>query len=385
VRPLPPLRRVDPAERGALRRLGERLLRWLDEASGPTAANLLAGRVTAVAEAAGALPMALLEGLRERGLARVAHGRVRFPFQIVRVGADVVVTDRPAAAWRRHPSALDPLWAGAALRRLMLRGSVSDSLDLGCGSGVLALAAAEHSRRVMALDVNPRAVACTELNAALNGRDNVEVGESDLFASAGGERFARILFNSPTGLELRPRGWLEAGETVLERFFRSLLDHLEAEGVAQVSLFFMERHGDAFWPRLRGWLGAERAPIRLVFFEQFRRRGGWSFFRDRLLASIRDRANGFAVRSVSRGWLVLQRGEPFAVRIPLPYKRLAAQLPEDFGDRVVRHLLARQGHLGTGDPSGLTADLPQPAVAGLRAAEPISWDGRDAAIRERRV
>jgi 16S rRNA G1207 methylase RsmC len=50
-------------------------------------------------------------------------------------------------------------------------------LDLGCGSGVVSLAAAFRGRdvRVHAVDSNPRAVECTRRGAELNGLDNITV------------------------------------------------------------------------------------------------------------------------------------------------------------------------------------------------------------------
>src|SRR3954447_1004885 len=47
------------------------------------------------------------------------------------------------------------------------------ALDVGTGNGIHALLAARHTRRVVATDVNSRALAFTEVNAALSGLDNV--------------------------------------------------------------------------------------------------------------------------------------------------------------------------------------------------------------------
>jgi 16S rRNA G1207 methylase RsmC len=49
-------------------------------------------------------------------------------------------------------------------------------LELGCGAGVVSLAAALRSPevRVTAIDANPRAIACTLRGAELNGRKNIE-------------------------------------------------------------------------------------------------------------------------------------------------------------------------------------------------------------------
>ena len=49
------------------------------------------------------------------------------------------------------------------------RRRVERALDVGTGSGVLGLLSARHARHVVATDVNARALAFGELNAALNG------------------------------------------------------------------------------------------------------------------------------------------------------------------------------------------------------------------------
>ena len=49
------------------------------------------------------------------------------------------------------------------------------TLDLGTGSGVLALLASPHSDQVYATDKNPRAAAFARFNARLNGIDNVDM------------------------------------------------------------------------------------------------------------------------------------------------------------------------------------------------------------------
>jgi hypothetical protein len=65
--------------------------------------------------------------------------------------------------------------AGATIRR-----PVGSTLDLGTGCGVQALFASQHSDRVVASDVNPRAVALATLTMELNGAGNVDVRAGDL-------------------------------------------------------------------------------------------------------------------------------------------------------------------------------------------------------------
>src|SRR5436190_6335813 len=77
------------------------------------------------------------------------------------------------------------------------RPRVARALDVGTGSGIHALLAAAHADRVVATDVNARALAFTELNAALNRIRNVECRPGSLFEPVAGETFDLITCNAP--------------------------------------------------------------------------------------------------------------------------------------------------------------------------------------------
>jgi release factor glutamine methyltransferase len=69
-------------------------------------------------------------------------------------------------------------------------------LEIGCGSGVVALCAARAGAEVTAVDINPVAVQCTSVNAANNQlRVNAQAG--DLFSSLSGAQFDVIAWNPP--------------------------------------------------------------------------------------------------------------------------------------------------------------------------------------------
>src|SRR5215212_4952583 len=72
-------------------------------------------------------------------------------------------------------------------------------LDMGTGSGIAALAAARAGAgRVVAVDLNPAAVACATANAARYGlAGRVTVRQGDLFGPVAGERFDCIVCNPP--------------------------------------------------------------------------------------------------------------------------------------------------------------------------------------------
>ncbi len=87
---------------------------------------------------------------------------------------------------------------GEYISTLKLEGQ--NVLDIGCGSGILSLAAARSGGAVTAIDVNPSAVQATRENAARNGlHAAIHVAESDLFAGLdrSAERFDYILSNPP--------------------------------------------------------------------------------------------------------------------------------------------------------------------------------------------
>jgi release factor glutamine methyltransferase len=112
-------------------------------------------------------------------------------------------------------------------------------LDMGTGSGICAVFAARHARRVVAVDINPAAVRCAGINALLNHvEQKIDVRHGDLFAPALEERFDLILFNPPfvqgSPRDDRDRAW--RSNDVAERFAAGLGAHLKSGGCALVLL-----------------------------------------------------------------------------------------------------------------------------------------------------
>ena len=71
-------------------------------------------------------------------------------------------------------------------------------LEVGTGTGFLALLAARRAQRTVGTDINPEAVRALKINSLLNHlEDKVEARQGDLFAPVQGERFDVIIFNPP--------------------------------------------------------------------------------------------------------------------------------------------------------------------------------------------
>jgi HemK-related putative methylase len=127
----------------------------------------------------------------------------------------------------------------ASLLDSNLVGRNHDVLDMGTGSGVCAVFAAKHARRVVAVDINPAAVRCAAINALLNGVEaGIDVRHGDLFAPVRGEKFDLIVFNPPF-LRGKPRDDRDSAwrsSDVAERFTGGLHAHLKPKGSAVVIL-----------------------------------------------------------------------------------------------------------------------------------------------------
>lgn len=126
-----------------------------------------------------------------------------------------------------------------------LVGADAEVLDMGTGSGICAVAAARHARRVVAIDINAAAVRCARVNALLNRLEGrIETCHGDLFEPVAGQRFDLILFNPPF-LRGEPRNDRERAWSsldVAERFAEGLDRHLKPSGCA---LLLLSTYGDS--------------------------------------------------------------------------------------------------------------------------------------------
>lgn len=77
-------------------------------------------------------------------------------------------------------------------------------LDMGCGSGMLALFAAKCGAQVTAVDINPEAVAVTQRNAAINAL-KIAIFESDLFGNIPSDSIFDYMLVNPPYFAAAPR------------------------------------------------------------------------------------------------------------------------------------------------------------------------------------
>src|SRR5437868_11939339 len=101
------------------------------------------------------------------------------------------------------PSVFHPRWHFTSVflaeqTAQLVPGPSAQVLEIGTGTGLVALSAARRAARVVAVDVNPAAARCAKLNAVANGlAGKIEVYEGDMFGPVAGRKFDLIVCNPP--------------------------------------------------------------------------------------------------------------------------------------------------------------------------------------------
>ena len=212
------------------------------------------GAPVAEAELHSAVAPVELAALEAEGLIRRHGGFASSPVRITPASEQLIVHDPWAGPKLAADHVGGPNDAAATLDHVTVRRPVDAALDLGTGSGIQALAAADHARRVVATDINPRALALAWVNARLNGVPPLDCREGDLFAPVRGERFGLIVANPPyvvspdTELLFRDSG-RAPGERCRD-IVAGAPDHLTENGFACVLANWV---GDEPWDAPRAW------------------------------------------------------------------------------------------------------------------------------------
>jgi carbamoyltransferase len=103
-------------------------------------------------------------------------------------------------------------------------------LELCAGTGAAALLAASNwAEQSAAFDLCPRSVEFARINCLLNGLENVETAQGDLWQPARGRRYDFIVAHPPYVPSLRPayvfRDGGTLGDHLLQRIFEGLPEH----------------------------------------------------------------------------------------------------------------------------------------------------------------
>ncbi|MET7697644.1 class I SAM-dependent methyltransferase [Streptomyces sp. NPDC005485] len=148
--------------------------------------------------------------------------------------------------------------ASTTLAGITVRGPVAGALDLGTGSGIQALHAAQHATRVTATDLNPRALHITALTLALSGAPAADLREGSLFEPVGDETYDLIVSNPPfvisPGARLTYRDGGMGGDDLCRTLVQQAGDRLNEGGFAQFLANWQHVEGEDWQDRLRSWV-----------------------------------------------------------------------------------------------------------------------------------
>jgi SAM-dependent methyltransferase len=197
-----------------------------------------------------------VEDLVALGLIEVDEGLVEGTIRLVPHSDVLIASDVPSAG--DHPDHVAGIHRpSVTVADLTVRRPVDSALDVGTGNGIQAILVARHAERVVATDINERALAFAALNAALNGVANIDFRAGSFFAPIAGERFGLIVSNPPyvispeNSLVFRDSGL--GRDRVSETLIRELPLHLEEGGFGTITVSWIQ-NDDEIAARPSHWL-----------------------------------------------------------------------------------------------------------------------------------
>lgn len=241
--------------------------------------------------------------------------------------------------------------ASTTLAQMTMRTPVGSALDLGTGCGVQSLHLSRHANRVVATDVNARALKLARVTAELSGAD-VDFRQGSLFEPVPGEKFDLIISNPPYVMSppsesrLMYRETNFSGDELLQAILREGPRHLNPGGSIQLLVNWAVVEGQPWEDRIRGWVEGNGMDLFVIerermdkfsYIELWLADAGlagsdeWIYAYDRWLKYFED----LGIEEVGMGWLLMtdaQRATPHVRIESWPY---AVQQP--VGEVFARH------------------------------------------------
>ncbi|MFJ3860770.1 methyltransferase [Streptomyces sp. NPDC090085] len=256
--------------------------------------------------------------------------------------------------------------ASTTLAGITVRTPVGSALDVGTGSGIQALHAAQHATRVTATDVNPRALEFTRLTLALSGAQQAELLTGSLFEPVGAATYDLIVSNPPfvisPGARLTYRDGGMGGDDLCRTLVQQAGDRLNPGGYAQFLGNWQHVEGEDWRDRLRSWVPrgcdawiVQRDVQDVTQYAELWLRDAGDHRTDpaeyaRRYEEWLDEFEAQGTKSVGFGWITLRRtdaAEPSIVIEEWPHT-----VEQPLGDAVLAHF-ARQDYLREHDDAAL--------------------------------
>lgn len=219
------------------------------------------------------LPSVSIAELERLDLVEKVEGGVRSGLRIIPHGDIVVACDRNYYGDREQRGA-DVVTGVSSPATLLAEFTVRkrgrSALDLGTGGGIQALLLANHCQRVVAVDVNPRAIGFAELNACLNGFDNIDLRLGSWYEPVEGERFDIITANPPYVMSpdstflFRDSGM--PADSLCRQLIIDMPRYLEEGGFGHILISWALRAGEEWSQPLRRWIAGSPCDVWLLHY-----------------------------------------------------------------------------------------------------------------------
>jgi methylase of polypeptide subunit release factors len=257
--------------------------------------------------------------------------------------------------------------ASTTLAGITVRTPVAAALDLGTGSGIQALHAAQHATRVTATDLNPRALHITALTLALSGAPAADLREGSLFEPLKDDETYDLIVSNPPfvispGARLTYRDGGMGGDDLCRSLVQGAGERLNEGGFAQFLANWQHVEGEDWQDRIRSWVprGCDAWVVQrevqdiTQYAELWLRdagdhRGDPAEYQARYDAWL-DEFEARKVKAVGFGWITLRRisaAEPSVVVEEWPHP-----IEQPLGETVRAHF-ARLDYLRAHDDAAL--------------------------------
>lgn len=297
--------------------------------------------------------------------------------------------------------------ASTTLAGITVRTPVASALDLGTGSGIQALHAAQHATRVTATDLNPRALEFARLTLALSGAPEADLRTGSLYEPVASETYDLIVSNPPfvisplasgtggPGARLTYRDGGMGGDDLCRTLVQQAGERLNEGGFAQFLANWQHVEGEHWQERLRSWVPrgcdawiVQREVQDVTQYAELWLRDAGDHRDDPERYAARyaawlDEFEARRTRAIGFGWITLRKSgapEPSVVVEEWPHP-----VEQPLGEAVRAHF-ARQDYLRTRDDAALLADhfVLAPEVMQEQVGLPGAEDPEHVVLRQNR-
>uniref|UniRef100_A0AAU3GUS8 Methyltransferase n=1 Tax=Streptomyces sp. NBC_01401 TaxID=2903854 RepID=A0AAU3GUS8_9ACTN len=258
--------------------------------------------------------------------------------------------------------------ASTTLAGITVRRPVASALDVGTGSGIQALHAAQHATGVTATDVNPRALEFTRLTLALSGAAPADLREGSLFEPVGARTYDLIVSNPPfvisPGARLTYRDGGMGGDDLCRTLVQQAGDRLNEGGYAQFLANWQHVEGEEWQDRVRSWVPAgcdawivQREVQDITQYAELWLRDSGDHRTDPAVYTERyeawlDEFEARNTRAVGFGWITLRKSASAAANPSVVAEEWPHAVEQPLGSAVEAHF-ARQDYLREHDDAAL--------------------------------